>query len=201
MKKVLLLLLTAFMFNSCATYNAAGNLEEGALDTFMTMWDRWTKSNGDIAYTTVWERKVDPELTADEVKEAIRSIGIEANMKSVGELPLGEELNARGIKSGTLHVMSYCSPDIARIMVDFTASAAAYLPCRITLVDHGKKSDIKGEDMRNGVDQKEGLWLYTLNMDMMIKMGRKMPPEVIEKTMFVRNTIWNMMEAGATGDF
>ncbi len=201
MKKVLLLLLTAFMFNSCATYNAAGNLEEGALDTFMTMWDRWTKSNGDIAYTTVWERKVDPELTADEVKEAIRSVGIDANMKNVGELPLGEELNARGIKSGTLHVMSYCSPDIARIMIDFTASAAAYLPCRITIVDHGKKSDIKGEDTRNNVDQKEGLWLYTLNMDMMIKMGRKMTPEVREKTMFVRNTIWNMLEAGATGDF
>jgi hypothetical protein len=86
-------------------------------------------------------------------------------------------------------------------MVDFTAAAAAYLPCRITIVDHGKKSDITGEDKRNGVDQKEGLWLYTLNMDMLIKMGRKMPPKVLEKTLFVRNTIWNMLEAGATGDF
>ena len=60
------------------------------------------------------------------------------------------------------------------------------MPCRITIVDHGKNSDIKGEDTRNDVDKKEGLWLYTLNMDMMIKMGRKMPPEVLEKTMFVR---------------
>ena len=201
MRKVLLLLMMVFMFNSCDTYKSATNLNDGAANVFMEIWDRWTRSNGDIIYATVWERKVNPDLTFEDVKTAIKEIGIEANMKAVGELPLGEELNARGIKSGTLHVMSYCSPEIARIMVDFSSAAAAYLPCRITIVDHGKKSDIVGEDKRNKVDQKEGLWLYTLNMDMMIKMGRKMPPEVLEKTLFVRDTIWNMMEAGATGDF
>ena len=142
MRKVLLLLMMAFMFNSCATYRAATNLEEGAGGVFMSIWDRWAVSNGDVIYATVWEKKVADGLTAEDVKEAIREVGIKANMKAVGELPLGEELNARGIKSGTLHVMSFCSPEIARIMVDFSSAAAAYLPCRITIVDHGKKSTI-----------------------------------------------------------
>ena len=133
MKKVLLLLMTAFMFNSCASYNAASNLNEGAFDTFLAIWDKWTKSNGDVIYSTVWERKVDDGLTVDDVKEAIRSIGIDANMKAVGELPLGEELNARGIKSGTLHVMSYCSPDIARVMVDFIVQLQLHI-CLVELL-------------------------------------------------------------------
>ncbi|MEZ5703501.1 MAG: hypothetical protein R3E42_18400 [Burkholderiaceae bacterium] len=36
---------------------------------------------------------------------------------------------------------------------------AAYLPCRVSLVEHDDGS----------------LWLYTLNMDMMVKMGRGLP--------------------------
>ena len=61
---------------------------------------------------------------------------------------------------------------------------AAYLPCRVTVVE-----------------REDGLWLYTLNMDMMIKMGKKMSPELKDATMKVRNTIWKMMEKGASGEF
>lgn len=197
---VVVVVIAGFTFKD--TISAMGNLENGAGATFMQMWDRWEKSNGDIAYTTVWEKKVEEGVEYEDVVAAIKAVGIENNMKEVGELPLGKELNARGVKSGILHVMSYCSPDIARIMVDFTAAAAAYLPCRVTIVDHGKASDFDpATDTRIDVDKKEGLWIYTLNMDMMITMGRKMPPEVLKQTMIVRQTIWDMLERGAAGDF
>jgi len=203
MKKFLIIvvLFVGFVFFKFGdTISAANNLENGAGATFTQMWDKWEKSNGDIAYTTVWEKKVEDGVSFEDVVEAIKAVGIEDNMKAVGELPLGKELQARGVKSGALHVMSYCSPEIARIMVDFTAAAAAYLPCRVTIVDHGPKIPAD-KDTRNEVDRKSGLWIYTLNMDMMVKMGRKMPPKVLEATMKVRNTIWKMLERGATGEF
>ena len=80
--------------------------------------------------------------------------------------------------------MLFCNPETARKMVDFSASMAAYLPCRVTIVE-----------------KEDGLWIYTLNMDMMIKMGRKMPSELNEATVKVRNAMWKMLENGATGEF
>ena len=193
MKNLFLLLAIALTFNSCASYRAATNLNDGAWDTFNKVWDKWAESEGDVIYATVWEKKVDAGKDFEDVLDDIKTVGVEVNMKMVGELPLGEELNARGVKSGILHVISYCSPTIARKMVDFSASASAYLPCRISIVDHGPSDEGK-----TGVDKKTGLWLYTLNMDMMIKMGKKMSPELLKETMFVRNTIWQMLEAGAS---
>jgi hypothetical protein len=36
---------------------------------------------------------------------------------------------------------------------------------------------------------------------MMVKMGKKMPPELKELTMAVRDAMWEMIEKGASGDF
>jgi uncharacterized protein (DUF302 family) len=60
---------------------------------------------------------------------------------------------------------------------------AAYLPCRITVVE-----------------KEDGLWMYTLNMDMMVKMGRKLPSPLKEEAKAVRDTIWEMMERGSKGE-
>jgi len=178
----LVLVIGIVFFSFKDSIKAAGNLNEGAWETFLTIWDKWEKSEGDIVYATTWEEKVDDGVSFDEVLEAIKDVGIEANMRLVGELPLGKELKARGVKSGRLYVVSYCAPDIARKMVDFSAAAAAYLPCRISIVE-----------------REDGLWLYTLNMDMMIKLGKVMSPELLKDTLWVRQTIWDMMQAGKTG--
>jgi uncharacterized protein (DUF302 family) len=69
-------------------------------------------------------------------------------------------------------------------MVDFSPNMAAYLPCRITLVERD-----------------DGLWLYTLNMDMMIRMGRKLPDDLKKDALRVREAIWLMMERGSKGEF
>ncbi len=45
------------------------------------------------------------------------------------------------------------------------------------------------------------LWLYTLNMDMMVKMGRKLPSPLKEEAWAVRETIWQMMERASKGEF
>lgn len=164
---------------------AAGNLAPGAAEETATMLNRWIASKGEIAYTTTWEKKVAPGVTLDDIKAAFESVATNRNIKAVGELPLSEELKARGIETGTLFVASYCNPETARKMVDFAPNMAAYLPCRVVVVE---KAD--------------GMWIYTLNMDMMLKMGQSLEkhPELKKAAMAVRDTMWEMLEKGAKGE-
>lgn len=170
--------------SGCGTMNAVGNLEEGAGSTFMDIWDKWVKAEGDIAEATMWEVKVKDGVKLEDVKDAINSVATNRNIKNVGELPLSEELKARGVKSGVVHVMSFCNPDTARKMIDFSPAMGGFLPCRVNIIE---KAD--------------GLYIYTMNMDMAIKMGRKMPAELKEATMQVRDTMWEMLEKGSKGEF
>ena len=164
---------------------AAGNLAPGAAEETATMLNRWVESKGEIGYTTTWQKKVADGVTLDDIKASLESVATNRNIKAVGELPLSDELNARGVKSGTLFIASYCNPETARKMVDFAPSMAAYLPCRVAVI---QKDD--------------GLWLMTLNMDMMLKMGQNMKdhPELLKAATAVRDTMWEMLEKGATGE-
>lgn len=191
MNKVQRLLITTMIaasassLSGCGTLNAINNLADGAGGESMKMWDRWVDSKGDIAVATTWERKVKDGVTIEQIEQSLQSIAVEDNMRAVGELPLSKELEARsGKKEKFLKVYSYCSPATARKMVDFSPHMAAYLPCRISVIE-----------------KEDGLWMYTLNMDMMIKMGRKLPPDLAADAMKVRETIWKMMEKGSQGDF
>lgn len=169
----------------CGTLGAMGNLEEGAGAEAQKVWTRWVDSGGDIAVATTWERKVREGVTVDEVEQALASVAAEENIKATGEFSLSKELEARtGEKQKFLKVYSYCSPAVARAMVDFSPHMAAYLPCRVALLE-----------------KDDGLWLYTLNMDMMISMGRKLPPELRQSVQHVRDTIWKMLERGSQGEF
>ena len=177
---------TLLLTTGCGTLSTIGKLEDGAGAEASRMWDRWIEGNGDIAIATTWERKVKEGVSAKEVEEILKFVATERNMRDVGTLPLSQELAARsGKKEKLLPVYSFCSPETARKMVNFSPHMSAYLPCRVTLVEHDDGS----------------LWMYTLNMDMMVKMGRKLPSPLKEEAMAVRNTIWEMMERGSKGQF
>lgn len=177
---------TLLAVTGCGTISTMGKLEDGAGAEASRMWDRWIEGDGDIAVATTWERKVKPGLTGADVEEILKLVAVERNMRDVGTLPLSKELEARsGKKEKLLTVYSFCSPGTARRMVDFSPHMAAYLPCRVSLVEHDDGS----------------LWLYTLNMDMMVKMGRKLPSPLKEEAWAVRETIWQMMERASTGAF
>ena len=178
-------LLMAALLTGCGTVNTFGKLEDGAGAEAGRMWDRWVDAGGDIAVATTWERKVKEGVTANDIEQILRSVAIERNMKEVGILPLSKELEARsGVKQKLLTVYSFCTPATARHMVDFSPHMAAYLPCRISVVERD-----------------DGLWLYTLNMDMMVKMGRKLPSPLKEEAWAVRSTIYEMMERASKGEF
>ena len=179
------LLALVALTTGCGTISTMGKLEDGAGGEASRMWDRWVDAEGDIAVATTWERKVKPGVTVKDIEDVLTQIAAERNMKGVGELPLSKELEARtGQPQKFLKVYSFCTPTTARMMVDFSPHMAAFLPCRITVVE-----------------KEDGLWMYTLNMDMMVKMGRKLPSPLKEEAWKVRQTIWDMMERGSKGEF
>jgi len=182
--RLLLIALTSLTLSGCGTISTLGKLEDGAGSEAMRMWNRWIEGDGDIAVATTWERKVKPGVTVKDIEDILRQVAAERNMRDVGTLPLSRELEARsGRKEKFLQVYSFCTPPTARRMIDFSPHMAAYIPCRITVVERD-----------------DGLWLYTLNMDMMIKMGRKLPSPLKEEAQAVRDTIYEMMEKASRGE-
>ncbi|MEY2777826.1 MAG: hypothetical protein RLY30_1924 [Pseudomonadota bacterium] len=175
----------ALSLSGCGTLATISKLEDGAGGEAMKMWDRWIEAEGDIAVATTWERKVKPGLTEADVAQILSIVATERNMREVGVLPLSKEIESRtGKKEKLLTIYNYCSPLIARRMADFSPHMAAYMPCRITLLE-----------------KEDGLWLYTLNMDMMVKMGRKLPSPLKEEAWSVRETMYIMMERASKGEF
>jgi len=133
----------------------------------------------------IWARKVHSGVTVTEIEDAFTSVAAEDNIRAVGELPLSQELQLRSGQPGKfLKVYSYCDPAAARTMVDFNPGMAALLPCRISVVE-----------------QQDGLWIYTMNMDMLISMQGELPPHVGATVQRVRATIVKMLERGARGQF
>jgi uncharacterized protein (DUF302 family) len=171
--------------SGCGTLRAVSNLEDGAGTEALHMWDRWVDSGGDIASATTWERRVAPGVKVDQIEQALASIAAEYNLRAVGELSPAKDLPVpAGQRIRFLKVYSYCSPTVALRMLEFSPAMAAYLPCRVTLME-----------------REDGLWLYTLNMDMMTRMGRRLPPELKAEAGRVRDGIRAMLDRGAAGEF
>lgn len=70
-------------------------------------------------------------------------------------------------------------------MVRYSDAFSAYLPCRISLVE----------------DKAGNLWLYSLNMDLMIHGGTPLPDELKNEVLKVKETILDIMKRGASGKF
>lgn len=164
---------------------AVSSFDKQAGKTYWEMTKTLLKT-GDIAAATVWKIPVDEGLTADEVEEVMKFVANELNIKNVGELPLYKEIAAQtGNDYRYLKIFMFCNPLTAGIMADYSDAFSAYLPCRISLIE----------------DKQGKLWLYSLNMDMMIHGGKPLPAELKEEALKVKDVILEIMNRGATGEF
>ena len=141
---------------------------------------------GNAAEATVWRQQVADGLTFAEVDESIKNIANENNIRDVGSLPLGDQVTAmRGTQWRKLKIYMYCNPLTAAKMVDYSDAFSAYLPCRVTLLE-----DASGK-----------LWIYTLDMDMMIHGGKTLPPELRKEALNVKKIILDVLNRASKGDF
>ncbi|HHT00418.1 MAG TPA: DUF302 domain-containing protein, partial [Thiomicrospira sp.] len=81
--KTAVLAVTVTTLSGCGTMNAIGNLNDGAGETFMEIWDKWVEADGDIADATMWEVKVDEGVELEDVIDAINAVGVNRNIKNV----------------------------------------------------------------------------------------------------------------------
>jgi uncharacterized protein (DUF302 family) len=141
---------------------------------------------GNAAEATVWKVPVKEGLSWEDVEQTMRFVANEHNIKNVGELPLSEQVAAMtGKPQRFLKIYMFCNPLTAAHMFDYSVAFSAYLPCRISLIE----------------DPQGKLWLYTLNMDMMIYGGKVLPKALKEEASAVKDTILDIMNRGATGEF
>lgn len=143
-------------------------------------------ATGNPAEATVWKAKVKEGLSFDEVDQSIKSIANAMNIKGVGELPLGDQVAAmEGKPWRKLKIYLYCNPLTAAHMIDYSDAFSAYLPCRIALLE----------------DKNKQLWIYTLDMDMMIHGGKPLPPALKEEAQKVKEIMKAVLEKGSQGEF
>lgn len=123
-------------------------------------------------------------VSADDAIDALQSRAITLNMKLVAHQPLSKELQARGIDSERLEIFQFCNPEDAYKMVSFNPIFAAYMPCRIALVEEA-----------DGTTS-----LMMVNLNMLID-NTELPPELEKMATKINNNLLEIMQAGATGAF
>jgi uncharacterized protein (DUF302 family) len=133
---------------------------------------------------TVIKMALGEGVSGDDAVDAMLSTAAELNMKMVGHQNVSKELQARGINSPRLEIFQFCNPEDAVRMVKFNTIYAAYMPCRISLVE----------------DSDGKLWLEMLNLDMIIN-AFPLPPELQAIAITVNGTMLSILTAGATGSF
>lgn len=123
-------------------------------------------------------------VTADAAIEAMLSTAAAINMKLVGRQDVGGEIRARGMDAPVLQILQFCNPEDAVKMVKFNTIYAAYMPCRIAVVE----------------DSEGKVWLEMLNLDMIIS-AFPLPEELRAIAITTNGQMLTIMTAGATGEF
>lgn len=140
-------------------------------------------SYADVIAKTVVTKEVAEGVTAEDVIDSMKSKSAEINMKFVSSIPLYKELRARGIKTGHLEIFEFCNPEDAKIMTDVNLSFAAYLPCRIVLIEKDNK-----------------LYLTMLDLDIIIQQA-SLENKLLNIAKKVNKQLHEIINAGANGDF
>ncbi|WP_455210567.1 DUF302 domain-containing protein [Kaarinaea lacus] len=132
---------------------------------------------------TVVKQRINEGISMDEAVESMKLRANLLNMKLVAELPLSKQIEAMGKKARRMEIYQFCDPLTAQRMVEANINFAAYLPCRIALVE-----DEKGQG-----------WLVMMNPDMMLT-GATLSAELKKQATEVRDNLHEIMKAGINGE-
>ena len=144
----------------------------------------------DMINMMVAKKKALPELTFDEVIESLQSKAFDLNMRPTGHntpyVILRETFDP---ESPRIEFLSFCDLTTMRMIMDYSLEFGAFLPCSIQVVE-----DADGQ-----------IWLTTLDWDIRwldsSPNPNRIPDDLRERAIRVRENIEAMMEAAATGDF
>jgi hypothetical protein len=152
---------------------------------FSEMYEKFDSSK-DWANAMMWSFPVVKGVSPEDVKRSLTSLAYDRNLFFVGEAPFYKQAEAAtGKPYRYANFLSFCDVRVGMMMIDHNDKYSAYMPCRIAIVE----------------DKTGQVWLHSMNLDLMIYGGKPMPPELKEQALKVRNTLYEIMEAAAAGDF
>lgn len=132
---------------------------------------------------TVVKMPLAEDVSMDDAVDSMLLRANALNFKMVARLPLYKELESMGVETKRIEIFQFCDARIAAQMISENIDFSAYLPCRITLIE----------------DQDGKPWLVTLDLDKVIQMA-DLPPSLKELAVKVRDTMMEIMTAGANGE-
>ena len=128
----------------------------------------------------------DDSLTPEDVKDALVNLAIARNFMFVSESKFSKLVEEKtGESYRHISFMSFCDARVGKMMADYRDAYTGFMPCRIAVVE-----DMQGK-----------LWLYSMNLDMLIHGGRMLPPELRKEATRIRNVLREIMEGAAAGEF
>ena len=141
---------------------------------------------GDPGVSMMWSVPVDEELSAEDVVASMKSIAVSRNFLFVGESPFYKQIRAiTGEDYRYVNFLSFCDAQVGRKMLEYRDQYSGFMPCRIALVE----------------DKNGRLWMYTMNLDLMIHGGKELPADLKADAIRVRENIMAIMEGAARGEF
>jgi uncharacterized protein (DUF302 family) len=121
------------------------------------------------------------------MEDAVESMKLRANtlnFKLVAELPLSKQVEAMtGVPQRRMTIYQFCDALTAKQLLDSNPAFAAFLPCRISLIE--------GDDGKGRI--------IMLTMENLIR-AANLSPDLRRKAEEVRDKLLSIMIAGATGD-
>jgi uncharacterized protein (DUF302 family) len=141
---------------------------------------------GDPGVSMMWSVPVDEGLSAEDVIDSMKSLATTRSFLFVGESPFYKQIKAiTGEDYRYVNFLSFCDARVGKKMLEYRDQYSGFMPCRIALVE----------------DKKGRFWLYSMNLDLMIHGGKKLPDDLKADAIRVRDNIKAIMEGAAVGEF
>jgi len=141
---------------------------------------------GDPGVAMMWSVQVNDGLEADDVIESLKSLATSRSFLFVGESPFYKQIKAiTGEDYRYVNFLSFCDASVGKLMLEYRDQYSGFMPCRIAIVE----------------DKNGRLWLYSMNLDLMIHGGKELPDNLKSGALRVRDTIKEIMQGAANGEF
>jgi uncharacterized protein (DUF302 family) len=164
---------------------ALSEFDSEFLDVYQTFAVKLLET-GDPGVSMMWAVQVDEGLSADDVIESMKSLATGRNFLFVGESPFYKQIEAiTGEDYRYVNFLSFCDARVGKKMLEYRDQYSGFMPCRIALVE----------------DKEGRLWLYSMNLDLMIHGGKKLPDDLKADAVRVSDTIREIMAGAARGEF
>jgi len=123
-------------------------------------------------------------VSMDEAVDSMKLRANQLNMKLVAHQPLSQELKALNLPDARrTEIFQFCDAPIAKEMIDFEIIFAAFMPCRIALVE-----DKAGKG-----------WLIMMNPEFFLTMVT-LPETLQQKATKIRDNLMQIISAAAQGE-